>query len=206
MIIFVPPMSCRARCLDVAQKGCLSDDRAVLPDRPQETRAAAFLRSIGIEIERDREGRARSRIIRIIATASVALPELVLRGKSSSTSSARGSNINDYSEIGADEDAGADDVRPDADEGKTESVHTNPLKNKHRNAADAADDEFPIKSDPPPTGKVWEGGVLARHSIFSNGLTKAALKFRSRVVGWNCGRPRSRLTNCLPRSRHTNRS
>ena len=166
MIICVPPMSCRARCLDVAQKGCLSDDRAVLPDRPQETRAAAFLRSIGIEIERDREGRARSRIIRIIATASVALPELVLRGKSSSTSStssARGANINDYSEIGADEDAdedaGADDVRPDADEGKTESVHTNPLKNKHRNAADAADDEFPIKSDPPPTGKVWEGGV-----------------------------------------------
>ncbi len=128
------------------------------PDSPRALagrlrRAATFLRKIGIEIGFEREGRARTRMIRITTTGQPVAPET--RGARPSASSA----------------TSADPVKPnigngfesrklrtvgdpaDGSPGETAAtVRANPLKNMIETDADGADDIHPLHSAPENAG------------------------------------------------------
>lgn len=115
------------------------------PDSPRALsgrlrRAATFLRKIGIEVSFEREGRARTRVIRITAAGADSVLE---RGgaQPSAPSSPSASGPKSFPDNGF----GAPDPRTianDADgcaSGKADSVRANPLKSNGRDDADGAD-------------------------------------------------------------------
>jgi hypothetical protein len=124
------------------------------PDSPRALsgrlrRAATFLRKIGIKVSFEREGRARTRVIRITATSSDPVPE---RGGAQSSVSSAPSAPRPKSS--PDNGFGAPDPRTianDADgcaHGKVDSVRANPLKSDGRDDADGADANRAAHSGP----------------------------------------------------------
>src|SRR5579872_2083535 len=115
------------------------------PDSPRALagrlrRAATFLRKIGIDVGFEREGRARTRMIRIITTGKPGSPET--RGTQASASSAPPAD------------------RPNANSGKGfaspgetgGAVRANPLKTNIQIGADGADEVHPPQSVPENAG------------------------------------------------------
>ena len=128
------------------------------PDTPRALagrlrRAAAFLRKIGIEISFDREGRARTRTIRITTNPDHAAPEYArARPSSPSASSASTSKTNASKGFAA---PNLRTVANDADGsggGGVPSVRANPLKSNIGTAVDGADANSPPQSAPRKTG------------------------------------------------------
>lgn len=127
------------------------------PDSPRALsgrlrRAATFLRKIGIEVSFEREGRARTRVIRITAAGAESVPA---RGGAqpsapSAPSAPRPKSVHDNG-------FGAPDLRTianDADgcaRGKVDSVRGNPVKSIGRDDADGADANRAAHSEPGKT-------------------------------------------------------
>ena len=124
------------------------------PDSPRALsgrlrRAATFLRKIGIEVSFEREGRARTRIIRITAAGADPLPERggVQPSAPSAPSAPRPKSI-------PDNDFAAPDPRTvanDADgrvSGPVDSARANPLKSEDETVADGADANRTAHSGP----------------------------------------------------------
>ena len=128
------------------------------PDSPRALagrlrRAATFLRKIGIEIGFEREGRARTRVIRITVAANSPAPE---RGgaqpSAPSVSSAPRPNPSSVNGFAA---ADLRTVANDADgppNGAAGTVRANPLKSMSGTAADGADAKDQPQSVPGKTG------------------------------------------------------
>ena len=102
----------------IAKAKTWPDSRRALAGRLR--RAASFLRKVGIKVSFEREGRARTRVIRITAAATDPAddPRTVASGA---------------------------DGRPNW---AAETVRSNSLKTKDWNAADGADANFPLQSTP----------------------------------------------------------
>jgi hypothetical protein len=112
-------------------------------------RAATFLRKIGVEIAFEREGRARTRTIRINVAGTDPAPE---RGgaqpsapSASSAPSAKSSPANAFTEPELRTVANHADGRPN---GPVETVRDNPLKSDGGTDADGADANDPLQSEP----------------------------------------------------------
>jgi hypothetical protein len=128
------------------------------PDSPRALggrlrRAATFLRKIGIEIAFDREGRARTRIIRITITPQHPVPDIA--GARQSAPSASAAPLLKSSQ--ADGFAAPDPrtVAINADDSRSVSdptVCANPLKSNGGIAADDADANSRLQSAPTKTG------------------------------------------------------
>jgi hypothetical protein len=122
-------------------------------------RAATFLRKVGIEIGFEREGQARTRIIRITTT----LPAADGAGIRPSVPSAPKPNSNPVNGLAARPlrtvagDADGTTVHADATNGTT--VCANPLKSNVADGADGADANSPAQSD---AGKTGTSGWRAR--------------------------------------------
>jgi hypothetical protein len=115
-------------------------------------RAATFLRKIGIEIGFQREGRARTRIIRITAGPSSAPETGGARPSAWSAPSAIPSRINPANGFAT---TGARTVAAPADgarSGNGATVRAIPLKTNAETAADCADANCPARSEPEETG------------------------------------------------------
>ena len=135
------------------------------PDSPRALsgrlrRAATFLRKIGIEITFEREGRSRTRIIRITAASANLAPEHGgAQPSAPSASSALVPNIDPLNGLAA------PDLRTVADgaDGSDQAVHctvcatvrANPLKCNGETDADGTDANCPLQSAPEKTG--WSG-------------------------------------------------
>jgi hypothetical protein len=128
------------------------------PDSPRALagrlrRAATFLRKIGIEIAFEREGRARTRIIRITAACADPAPERGgVQPSAPSASSAPGPNPNSFNGFAAPD---LRTVANDADgppNNVVGTVHAKPLKSQDGTAADGADASQPPCSGPEKTG------------------------------------------------------
>lgn len=128
------------------------------PDSPRALagrlrRAATFLRKVGIDIGFEREGRARTRMIRITTTGQPAAPETRGFGPSASSApSAEQSKPNIHNGFG-----GRDlrTVRDPADGSRGEnaaSVRANSLKSNIETDADGADEDHPFQSAPENAG------------------------------------------------------
>ena len=127
------------------------------PDSPRALsgrlrRAATFLRKIGIEVSFEREGRARTRIIRITAAGGDPVPERggVQPSAPSAPSAPRPKSIpdNDFAA------PGSRTVASDADgrtSGPADSVRANPLKSREETDADGADANCAAQSEPEKT-------------------------------------------------------
>jgi hypothetical protein len=116
-------------------------------------RAATFLRRIGIEIAFEREGQARTRIIRITAASPLSSAER--EGKFASVTSMssvftpkcnriNGFTASDEQAVGLAADAKADG----RDGGTASTVRANPLKSSNKTATDGADAKIPAQSGP----------------------------------------------------------
>jgi hypothetical protein len=128
------------------------------PDSPRALagrlrRAATFLRKIGIEIGFEREGRARTRTIRITAASSGPAPERAPAQPSApSASSAPGTNPNPVNGFAAPD---LRTVANDADgppNNVAGPVRANPLKSRDGTAADGADAKDQLQSAPGKSG------------------------------------------------------
>lgn len=134
----------------VAQAKTWPDNPRALAGRLR--RAATFLRKIGIDIGFEREGRARTRIIRITSGLSSA-PET--RGEEPSASSAPSAEL---SKFGSGKDfpsLGLRTVGDGADgssTGNSSTVRSTSLKSKGETDADVADADHPGQSAPENTG------------------------------------------------------
>jgi hypothetical protein len=133
------------------------------PDSPRALagrlrRAATFLRKIGIEIGFEREGRARTRIIRMTTGPSSA-PET--GGARSSTSSAPSADQSKSIPTNGFASGGLRTVGNRADGSKLadgSTVRANPLKTNGETDADGADANCPPLSEPEKTGRPgWSG-------------------------------------------------
>ncbi len=112
-------------------------------------RAATFLRKIGIEVSFEREGRARTRIIRITAAGADPLPEL--GGVQPSAPSAPGPKSIPDNDFAA---SAPRTVVNDADaraNGRFDSARANPMKSNVRTVADDADASCAAQSEPEKT-------------------------------------------------------
>lgn len=127
------------------------------PDSPRALsgrlrRAATFLRKIGIEVSFEREGRARTRVIRITAAGAESVPE---RGgaQPSAPSAPSAPRLKSVPDNGF----GAPDLRTIVDDadgcahGKVDSVRSNLLKSNGRDDADGADANCAPHSEPDKT-------------------------------------------------------
>ncbi len=127
------------------------------PDSPRALsgrlrRAATFLRKIGIEVSFEREGRARTRIIRITAAGADPVPERggVQPSAPSVPSAPRPKSI-------PDNDFAAPDPRTVANDADgrvswpVDSVRANPLNSNGRDVADDADANCAAQSEPEKT-------------------------------------------------------
>lgn len=124
------------------------------PDSPRALsgrlrRAATFLRKIGIEVSFDREGRARTRVIRITAAATYPVSE---RGGAqpsapSTSSASRPESIPGKGFAAPDPRTVANDVDGRAS-GPIGTVRSNPLKSNGRTDADGADANCAAQSEP----------------------------------------------------------
>ncbi|MGD9885634.1 MAG: hypothetical protein AB7U95_36595 [Reyranella sp.] len=128
------------------------------PDSPRALagrlrRAATFLRKIGIEIAFEREGRARTRVIRITATSADPAPERggVLPSAPSASSVPRPnpSSVNGFAAPDLRTVANDADGRPN---GTVEVVRANLLKSNGGTVADGADAKDRSQSAPRKTG------------------------------------------------------
>lgn len=121
-------------------------------------RAATFLRKIGIEISYGREGRARTRIIRIIAGPSSAPEAGGMQPSASSVTSAIRPKNNPANGFAA---PSARTVAVPADTamgGNGAIVRSNPLKSNGETDADGADANCPPRSEPEKTRMPgWSG-------------------------------------------------
>ena len=124
------------------------------PDSPRALagrlrRAATFLRKVGIDIGFEREGRARTRMIRIISTTqSAATDSRGLRPSAPSAPSAAPLKSNAGNGFG---DKGLRTVGHTADSSSGENgatVRANPLKTNAKTDADGADEVHPPQSAP----------------------------------------------------------
>jgi hypothetical protein len=129
----------------VAKSKTWPDSARVLAGRLR--RAATFLRKIGIEIGFEREGRARTRTIRITATPTHAAPEYDGNPSSaSSASSAPMSKPNSANGLAAPDLRTMEDDSADDSGGQT--VRANSLKSNGKTDADDADANQPPRSAP----------------------------------------------------------
>ena len=124
------------------------------PDSPRALagrlrRAATFLRKVGIDIGFEREGRARTRMIRITTTGQPAAPESQApRPSASSAPSAEPSKPNIRNGFEG-RDVRTVDNPADGSRGENPaSVRANPLKNMIETDADGADEDHPPQSAP----------------------------------------------------------
>lgn len=124
------------------------------PDSPRALsgrlrRAATFLRKIGIEVSFEREGRARTRIIRITAAGAESLPERggVQPSAPSAPSAPRPKSIPDNDFAAPDPRMVANDADGCASR-KVDSVRANPLKSNCWDDADGADANRAAHSEP----------------------------------------------------------
>ncbi|WP_245499802.1 hypothetical protein [Tepidamorphus gemmatus] len=132
------------------------------PDSPRALagrlrRAATFLRKIGIEIGFEREGRARTRIIRIAGPSSAPKTGGIQPSASSATSAIRPKNnpANGFAAPSARTVAAPADT---AMGGNGATVRSNPLKSNGETDADGADANCPPRSEPEKTGMPgWSG-------------------------------------------------
>jgi hypothetical protein len=111
-------------------------------------RATPGLRKIGINVERDREGKARTRRIMISGLAA----GVENGGTSASAASAVASNIRDINDIRA-ESRRTQTCGADAQDGKADAEYfvsygPNPLENRGADNRDDADANFPSVSEP----------------------------------------------------------
>ncbi len=131
------------------------------PDSPRALtgrlrRAATFLRKIGIEIGFEREGRARTRTIRITTTPNHSAPEYT--GTRPSASSASSASSAPKSKPNSSNGFTALDLRTVANDadgrcgGPGQTVRTNPLRSNAQTGADGADANRPSQSEPEKTG------------------------------------------------------
>ncbi len=127
------------------------------PDSPRALsgrlrRAATFLRKISIEVSFEREGRARTRIIRITAAGADPLPESggVQPSAPSAPSSPRPKSIPDNDFASPDPRTIANDADGRAS-GLVDNVRANPLKSNGRTVADDADANCAAQSEPEKT-------------------------------------------------------
>jgi hypothetical protein len=127
------------------------------PDSPRALagrlrRAATFLRKIGIEIGFDREGRARTRVIRI-TTATPLGPDREGAGSSASSASSvpipKSNTANEFVPPDLRTVANAADGRGN---GGAQTVRSNPLTHNGKEGADGADANPPPQSAPEKTG------------------------------------------------------
>lgn len=133
------------------------------PDSPRALagrlrRAATFLRKIGIDIGFEREGRARTRIIRI-TTSQLSAPET--GGARPSTSSAPSADQSKFIPANGFASGGLRTVGDHADGSRhanSSTVRTSPLKINGEADADGADANCPPHSEPEKTGMPgWSG-------------------------------------------------
>jgi hypothetical protein len=123
------------------------------PDSPRALagrlrRAATFLRSIGIEIGFDREGRARTRVIRITTESSGPAPEHGgARPSTASASSASAPKSNTANGFSVPELRTVANDADDRDGGPTRTVRDNSLKSKTATDAGGADANRPPRSE-----------------------------------------------------------
>jgi hypothetical protein len=141
----------------VAKAKTWPDSPRVLANRLR--RAATFLRKINIEISFERQGRGRTRIIRITNNPSQ-LPGEEDGAASSAPSASSAQDANSMSGNGF-KVADLRTIESNADDGQNISnviVRANPLKSNGETVADAADANFPIESEPRKVGG-WNGRV-----------------------------------------------
>lgn len=128
------------------------------PDAPRALagrlrRAATFLRKVGIEIGFEREGRARTRMIRITTTGQPAAPETQgVRASASSAPSTEQGKPNISNGFGS---RHVRTVGDPADGSRGEigaTVRASPLKNNIETDADGADEDHPPHSEPANAG------------------------------------------------------
>jgi hypothetical protein len=129
------------------------------PDSPRAlsarlTRAATFLRSIGIEIERFHAGRAKARMISIRCRPK----EDGIFASASSAPSAIAENSHFSADANADAKFAADDLPSAYRPHRPHTVRSNPLKTKPAGDADDADANFPTFGA--PENKHMRRGVL----------------------------------------------
>ena len=126
-------------------------------------RAATFLRKIGIMIEYTKEGRARTRTIRITSATPSSLAENEGTQPSApsapSASHQKHSAANDLAGgLARTVDIGADGRADDTKDGDTATVRANPLKTNDKTDADGADASFPDQSGLAKSGlQRWRG-------------------------------------------------
>jgi hypothetical protein len=127
------------------------------PDSPRALsgrlrRAATFLRKIGIEVSFEREGRARTRIIRITVAGADPVPERggVQPSAPSVPSAPRPKSIPDNDFAAPDPRTVADDADGRAS-GPVDSARANPLKSNGWTDADDADANCAVQSEPEKT-------------------------------------------------------
>ncbi len=137
------------------------------PDSPRALagrlrRAATFLRKIGIEIGFEREGRARTRIIRITTTPNHSAPENAgAQPSAPSASSAPTPKSNPANGFAAPD---LRTVANDADGsggGRCPDRPRQPIENQRRDRADGADANRPPQSAPEKTGRRLEGAAMS---------------------------------------------
>src|SRR4051812_14950565 len=138
------------------------------PDAPRALagrlrRAATFLRKIGIEIGFDREGRARTRTIKITTTQSFSAPEKPGAGPSApSASSAPMTNSNPVNGLAAHAmRTVATDDADDSGPGTAPTVRANRLKTNGGTAADGAD------ANPAPQSAGKNRGAWLEYTVVS---------------------------------------
>jgi hypothetical protein len=137
------------------------------PDSPRALagrlrRAATFLRKIGIEIGFEREGRARTRIIRITITPQLPVPDYDgARQSASSAPSAPLPKSNQANGLGAPALRTVGDNADGTDRGSAQTVRANPLISNDTAAADGADANFAPQSAAIKTGTSdWRRGRI----------------------------------------------
>lgn len=128
------------------------------PDSPRALagrlrRAATFLRKTGIEIGFEREGRARTRMIRITTTGQLSTPEIRgTRPSASSAPSADPANLNIGNGFETRDLRTAGDPADGSTGGIGAFVRANPLKTTDQTDADGADEIQPAQSAPKKAG------------------------------------------------------
>jgi hypothetical protein len=115
-------------------------------------RAATFLRKIGIEIGFEREGRARTRIIRL-STAEPSSPEAGgARPSASSAPPAHPPRTNLLNGFGSGNVRTVGDQADGSQASQSPIVHDNPLKSNGEADADGADANRPPRTEPEKAG------------------------------------------------------
>jgi hypothetical protein len=128
------------------------------PDSPRALagrlrRAATFLRKIGIDIGFEREGRARTRMIRITSTGNSALPETQgAQPSASSTPPAGQPKANSGNGFALPGLRTVGSLADGSTGGNGSPVRTNPLKSNTEAGADGADARHPRQSTPESMG------------------------------------------------------